>query len=80
VGQGLALPAFAACFLGGAVLTGGRGTFLGAALGAVFLSVISNAAQALTVPFAWTQIIYGVILLAAVAIYSLAARAAQASR
>ena len=80
VGLGLALPAFAACFLGGAVLTGGRGTFLGAALGAVFLTVISNAAQALTVPFAWTQIIYGVILLVAVAVYSLAARAAHASR
>jgi ribose transport system ATP-binding protein len=80
VGLGLSLPAFASCFLGGAVLTGGRGTFVGAALGAVFLSVITNAAQALTIPFAWTQIVYGVILLAAVAIYSLAARAAQASR
>ena len=44
VGLGLALPAFAACFLGGAVLTGGRGTFVGAAFGAVFLTVISNAA------------------------------------
>ncbi len=48
VGLGLALPAFAACFLGGAVLTGGRGTFVGAALGAVFLTVISNATQVLT--------------------------------
>src|SRR4029078_68631 len=38
VGVGLGLPAFAACFLGGAVLTGGRGTFIGAALGAVFLT------------------------------------------
>ena len=80
VGLGLALPAFAACFLGGAVLTGGRGTFIGTALGAVFLTVITNAAQALTVPFAWTQIIYGGILLGAVGVYSLAARAAQASR
>ena len=80
VGLGFALPAFAACFLGGAVLTGGRGTFLGAALGAVFLTVITNAAQALIVPFAWTQIIYGAILLVSVAVYSLAARAARASR
>lgn len=80
VGLGLALPAFAACFLGGAVLTGGRGTFVGAAFGAVFLTVISNAAQAVSLPFAWTQIIYGAILLLAVAVYSLAARAALASR
>ena len=80
VGLGLALPAFAACFLGGAVLSGGRGTFLGAALGAVFLTVISNATQVLTLPYAWTQIIYGGILLAAVTVYSLAARMAQANR
>ncbi len=77
VGLGFALPAFAACFLGGAVLTGGRGTFVGAALGAVFLTVISNATQVLSLPFAWTQIIYGGILLAAVAVYSLAARASR---
>lgn len=80
VGLGLSLPAFAACFLGGAVLTGGRGTFVGAALGAVFLTVISNAAQALTLPYAITQMIYGAILLTAVAVYSLAARASHTSR
>ena len=37
VGAGYTLPCFAAVFLGGAVLTGGRGSFIGAMLGALFL-------------------------------------------
>ncbi len=80
VGLSLALPAFAACFLGGAVLSGGRGTFIGAALGAIFVTVIGNATQVLSLPYSQTQIIYGAILLIAVAVYSLAARFAEAPR
>jgi ABC-type sugar transport system ATPase subunit/ribose/xylose/arabinose/galactoside ABC-type transport system permease subunit len=77
VGLSIALPAFASCFLGGATLTGGRGTFVGAMLGAVFLTVISNSTQLLNMTFAWTQVIYGVILLIAVSVYSIAARRAH---
>jgi ribose transport system ATP-binding protein len=77
VALGLALPAFAACFLGGAALSGGRGTFIGGVLGAVFLTVISNATQLMALPYAWTQVIYGVILLIAVSVYSVAARKAR---
>ncbi|ROZ52926.1 ATP-binding cassette domain-containing protein [Rhodococcus sp. WS1] len=76
VALGLALPTFTACFLGGATLTGGRGTFLGAMLGALFLTVLSNATQFLGVPFETSQLMYGGILLAAVATYALAARRA----
>ena len=42
VGSGYALTSIAAAVLGGASLTGGRGSFVGAVVGAVFLSLIIN--------------------------------------
>ncbi len=74
VGMSFALPTFAACFLGGAVLSGGRGTFVGASLGVLLLTIIGNAALLLGHTFAISQIIYGVILLVAVTSYAFAAR------
>ncbi len=86
VGQGsndvaltYALPVFAACFLGGATLSGGRGTFVGAGLGALFLSMLGTSTQLIGVPYAWGQVLYGVILLVAVATYATAERRAQVS-
>jgi len=78
VGLSFALPTFAACFLGGASLAGGRGTFLGASLGVVLLTMIGNAGLLLGYTDAVSQIIYGVILLVAVTSYALAARKAAA--
>jgi ABC-type sugar transport system ATPase subunit/ribose/xylose/arabinose/galactoside ABC-type transport system permease subunit len=71
VGLGFALPTFAACFLGGATLTGGRGTFTGGALGVVLLAMISSAALVLGYPYALSQVIYGAVLLVAVASFAL---------
>ena len=79
VALSLALPTFAACFLGGATLTGGRGTFVGASLGVILLTMIANAAQLLGASYALSQVIYGVILLIAVAAYALAERSAGRS-
>jgi ribose transport system ATP-binding protein len=42
VGSGYALTSIAAAVLGGASLTGGRGSFVGAVVGALFLSLIVN--------------------------------------
>jgi ABC-type sugar transport system ATPase subunit/ribose/xylose/arabinose/galactoside ABC-type transport system permease subunit len=72
-----ALPTFAACFLGGATLSGGRGTFLGAVLGSVLLTMIGNATLLLGQTYATSQVIYGVILLVAVASYAIAGRRAN---
>jgi len=81
VGLGFAMPAFAACFLAGATLSGGRGSFTGAALGAVFLTVLSSATQAVGISYQMGQIFYGSILLVATAVYAVAARrAAQGGR
>jgi ribose transport system ATP-binding protein len=75
VGSGYALPCFAAVFLGGAVLSGGRGSFVGAVLGAVFLSLLDNAAPLLNIPDGAKQTLYGAILILAVAAYAGAERA-----
>ncbi len=69
-GTGYSLPCFAAVFLGGAVLTGGRGSFIGAVLGALFLSLIDNATPLLNIPNGAKQALYGVILIIAVAAYA----------
>lgn len=70
VGAGYSLPCFAAVFLGGAVLTGGRGSFIGAILGAIFLSLIDNATPLLNIPDGAKQTLYGAILIIAVAAYA----------
>ena len=70
VGAGYSLPCFAAVFLGGAVLTGGRGSFIGAVLGALFLALIDNATPLLNIPNGAKQTLYGAILIIAVAAYA----------
>lgn len=75
VGLGYALPCFTAVFLGGAVLSGGRGSFVGAVLGAIFLSLLDNVTPLLNLPDAATQTLYGVVLFVAVGIYAAAERA-----
>ncbi|MEX1029231.1 MAG: ABC transporter permease [Paenibacillaceae bacterium] len=65
-GAGYELRALAACIIGGATFTGGRGTVLGAFLGVLLLGIISNAMNILGVdPFFQTAIL-GVIIVAAV--------------
>jgi len=79
VGATYALPCFAAVFLGGAVLTGGRGSFVGAMLGAVFLSLIENITPLIDIKDGFQQILFGVILLLAVAAYGAAERVRSGS-
>jgi ribose transport system ATP-binding protein len=75
IGSTYALPVFAAVFLGGAVMTGGRGSFVGALLGAMFLALINNAVPLLEIDPSWAQILNGVVLLAAIAAYATLERA-----
>jgi ribose transport system permease protein len=65
-GIGMELNVIAAAVIGGASLSGGQGTILGAILGAVLLSVVSSALALLNVSVYWQDIIRGAILLAAV--------------
>lgn len=65
-GAGLELQAITAVVLGGATLTGGRGTMLGAFCGVLLLGVISNALQISGVSSSWAQFVYGGVLIVAV--------------
>jgi len=67
-GLGMELNVIAAAVIGGASLSGGSGSILGAILGAVLLSVVSSSLALLDVSVYWQDIIRGSILLAAVAI------------
>jgi ribose transport system permease protein len=67
-GNALELQVLAAAVIGGASLRGGEGTILGAALGVLFVALISNAMTMLAVSIYWQMIVTGLVLVVAVAI------------
>lgn len=70
VGATYTLTSIAAAVIGGAALTGGRGSFLGAVLGAIFFTLIVNIVPFLGVNTAVGVIVSGGLTLLAVMIYS----------
>jgi rhamnose transport system permease protein len=80
-GYGMELDIVAAVVVGGVAIFGGSGTVLGAALGALLLTVIDNALPVLSIPPFWQQAIIGALILAAIGFDRLVAlRAARALR
>lgn len=65
-GQGYELNVIAAAVVGGASLTGGRGTALGAVLGALIIQMISSGIVILGIDQNYSQIIIGTVVIAAV--------------
>jgi ribose/xylose/arabinose/galactoside ABC-type transport system permease subunit len=65
-GQGYELSVIAAAVVGGASLTGGRGTALGAVLGALIIQMISSGIVILGIEQSYSQIIIGFVIIAAV--------------
>ena len=65
-GIGMELNVIAAAVIGGASLSGGSGSILGAILGTVLLAVVSSSLTLLDVSVYWQDIIRGSILLTAV--------------
>lgn len=68
IGGSTAMDTITACIIGGASLKGGRGTVLGAVLGALFLSILSTALNLLNVNVYWQNFITGAILILAIMI------------
>jgi ribose transport system ATP-binding protein len=66
---GYALQSIVAAVLGGASLAGGRGSFVGALLGAVFLGLILNVVPLLGMPTEYGQIAIGALTLIALVVY-----------
>ena len=57
------------------MMTGGRGSFVGALLGAMFLALINNSVPLLEIDPSWAQILNGLVLLFAIAAYAALERA-----
>ena len=65
-GQGYELDVIASAVVGGASLVGGKGTALGAFLGAIILRLISTGMVILGIPQNYSQIVTGTVVIAAV--------------
>ena len=69
-GLNYTLTSIAAVVIGGASLFGGRGSFVGAFLGAVFITQVNTVTSFLSLDQAWQSYLLGGLILAAVALYS----------
>jgi putative multiple sugar transport system permease protein len=79
-GQMFELDAIAAAFIGGAAVTGGVGTVVGAMIGGLIMAVMSNGMQLLGVDQSIQSVVRGLVLLLAVAFDVYTKRRAGASR
>ena len=70
VGASYTLSSIAAVALGGASIFGGRGSFIGALLGALLLTEIVSAIPFLQIALSWNNWIPGILILVAAGIYS----------
>jgi putative multiple sugar transport system permease protein len=65
-GSGLELDVIAACFIGGAAVTGGVGKITGVVIGAFIMGVMNNGMGIMGVGIDWQQVIKGAVLMLAV--------------
>jgi simple sugar transport system permease protein len=67
-GDGWELKAIAASVVGGTALTGGIGSVAGIFWGALIISAIENGLVILRLPYHWTYIIFGLVIVSSVVI------------
>lgn len=70
-GQGAELRVITAVILGGASLTGGKGSIWGAMLGVVFMALLNNVLLIARVSSYWQGIVLGIVLVLAVSVDSI---------
>ena len=73
-GEGYELDAIAACVIGGASLSGGRGSVGGTIIGVLILALITNIMNLLSVTAYPQQIVKGIIILASVFVQSVSTK------
>jgi ribose transport system ATP-binding protein len=69
-GLSYTLGSIAAVVIGGASLFGGRGSFVGSLLGAIFITQVSSVTVFLRLSQEWQQYLLGFLILASVALFS----------
>ncbi len=74
LGDGTLLPTLASVFLGGTSVFGGVGTIFGTFLGSYIIGAINAAVVAMGLTGFWTQFIYGLIVIIAVAMHAVIRR------
>jgi ribose transport system permease protein len=74
LGTGFELQVIAAAVIGGTAVAGGRGTILGALIGALIVAVINSGLIFFAIPSNWSQFVTGAVILIAVGMDSLVRR------
>ena len=74
---GSELNVIAAVVLGGAPLTGGRGTVLGTLLGVALVVIMNNSLILVGIPTTWQRVVLGVIIIIGTGVPALQAQRAQ---
>ena len=69
MGDPYVLPAIAAVVLGGTSILGGRGSYLGTALGVVLVTLLQSILSIVQMPEAGRQIIYGAVIIVMLLVY-----------
>ncbi|HUB63023.1 MAG TPA: ABC transporter permease [Methylocella sp.] len=69
MGDQFVLPSIAAVVLGGASIYGGRGSYAGTFVGAIFLTVLTTVLTIVNIAIGYRNIIYGFVIIAAVLLY-----------
>lgn len=63
------LPAIAAVVIGGTHILGGKGTFIGTAVGAILIVLLQSVLSVMQMPEAGRQIIYGTVIIGMLLVY-----------
>ena len=66
LGSGMGFDAVAACVVGGVMLGGGKGDAVGAFLGAVFMTLVTNGMRKYGLDTSWQYVFEGAVILIAI--------------
>jgi len=70
-GEGYMLLVFAAVFVGGTSVFGGKGTIYGTLMGAIIIGMIEAGIISIGLSGLWTRMVYGIVIMASVSIHAL---------
>ena len=66
LGDGMGFSAVAACVVGGVILGGGKGDAIGAFLGALFMTIVSNGMRKYGLDTSWQYVFEGAVIMIAI--------------